>query len=58
MGKTKNESCSELGDENARCSELQGLQPLGGSVVVYVLPTVAPGPIGGVQWPPGVDATG
>ena len=25
-GETKNASCSELGDENAGCSELRGLQ--------------------------------
>ena len=29
MGKTKNTSCSELGDENANGSELRGLHLLG-----------------------------
>ena len=29
-----------------------------GSIVVYVLLVGAPGPMGGVLWPPGVDATG
>ena len=43
--KTKNASCSELGDEKASGSELRGLQPSGGSIVVYVLHRVAPGPI-------------
>ena len=29
----------------------------GGSIVVYVLHGVAPGPMGRVLWPPGEDAT-
>ena len=57
MGKTGNASCSELGDKKASGSELRGLQPSGGSIVVYVLHSVAPRPIGRVLWPPGVDAT-
>ena len=55
--KTKNASCSELGDEKASGSELRGLQPSGGSIVVYALHRVAPRPIERVLWPPGVDAT-
>ena len=45
MGKTKNASCSELGDGRASDSELGDLEPWG-AIVVYVLGAMAPGPFG------------
>ena len=55
-GKTKNASCSELGDKNPSCSEVSN--PRVRWWYIYVPPVVAPGPMGSELWPPGKDATG